>query len=195
MLNVAVSFAMKGHKGVFVTLEEPQFSLATKSMSIFDCRMRGKEKAFTASQFKLMMKQEKITDWPFWAEYREQIMPNLIFVDANTMSKSEDIAQPSDLYDPRTLDLFMDYFSGQIDFIFVDYIQLMSTGDYQAAAYANIKQVMQAVRYMCGQHPVAIIMGAQLNREAAKLDMIEWTPEMLREAADIEQGANMIVGM
>ena len=53
---------------------------------------------------------------------------------------------------------------------------------------------MQAVRYMCGQHDIALIMGAQLNRDASKVPMQDWQPEMLREAADIEQGANMIIG-
>ena len=195
MLNVAISFAVNGKKGIFVTLEEPEFSLATKSMSIFDCRMRGVELAHTASQFKFMMKRGQISEWPLWNDYRRDIMPNLIFIDANKMTKQEDIAQPNELYDPRILDMFMDYFQGKIEFAFVDYIQLMSTGEYHNNAYVNIKQVMQAVRYMCGQHPVSIIMGAQLNREAAKLDMTDWTPEMLREAADIEQGANMIIGM
>lgn len=195
MLNVAVSLCMQGKKGIFLTLEEAEFSLACKTMAIFDSYKRGYNSAYTANEFRFMMKTGKIKDWELLKEYKKTVVRNLIFVDANKHAKSEDAATPSSLYDPRCLDIFAssEFFSGKVEYILADYIQLMQTDDFQAAAYVNVKKVMQAVRYMCGQHDAAIIMGAQLNREAAKLDMVDWVPEMLREAADIEQGANMII--
>jgi len=195
MLNIAVSLAAQGKKGIFLTLEEPEYSLASKTMAIFDCMKRGVNNAYTANEFKFMLKTGKIVDWEFYNEYRNKIVANLIFVDANKHAKSKDSAMPSQLYDPRCLDAFASsqYFKGIIEYIIADYIQIMQVDELQVAAYANVKMVMQAIRYMCGQHNCAIIMGAQLNREAAKLEMIDWQPEMLREAADIEQGANMIL--
>jgi replicative DNA helicase len=195
MLNLSVSLSMKGHKGLFITLEEPEFSLAAKSMSIFDCYKQGKGDAQTANKFRYHLKTGKYKDWNNFKPYKKDIMRNLMIVDANKHSKSPDAAMPSSLYDPRCLSAFAEFYGDKLDFIMVDYVQLMSSGEYQQAAYVNIKNVMQSIRYMTGQHSCAIIMGAQLNREASKLDISEWQPEHLREAADIEQGANMILAV
>ena len=193
MLNIAVSLALKGHRGIFVTLEEPEFQLAAKTMAIYDCYMQGKEIATPYNDFKFMLKTGKIKNWKLLEQYQDQIVRNIIFVDANSHTQSIDCAQPNELYDPHAITEFAHYIDGELDFIIGDYIQLMQTGEYEVSPYVNIKKVMSSIRYMNGQHSAAIIMGAQFNREVTNLDIRDWEPEHLREAADIEQGTAMLI--
>jgi len=192
MLNVAVNLVLKGYSGVFLTLEEPEFSLASKTMALFDVHKSGTAHAKTTYEIKRMMKNGTLEQWEHLAEYRRTIARELVFVDANKQDQPEHCADPSNLYNPEWLDLFAQFFKN-LDFIIVDYVQLMSCGDYHESAYVNIKKVMQALRTMTGKHSGAIILGAQLNRQVSNMPFEEWQPEHLREAADIEQNANMII--
>lgn len=192
MLNLSVQFAMNGLKGLFITLEEPEFSLGAKTMAIYDCIKRNADEAQTTNQFKFALKTGQIDKWDLYEEYKLGILENLTIVDANKHATAKDIAAPSVLYDPRCLDEFAKHIP-DLDFIMVDYVQLMDAGKKHSNPYMNIKDIMQALRYMTGHHKAAIVLGAQVNREASRLHMSEWQPEHLREAADIEQNANMII--
>lgn len=194
MFNVAVELALQGKRGFFLSLEEPEVSICSKLMAIYDFKKKGIENAQTPNQFRYMLKNGKIDNWDLKADFEVDIMRRVLIVDANKHAASKEAASPSILFDPVALDAFTEQFKS-IDFVMADYIQLFGTGELTSNNVLNIKRVMQAVKNLCGRHPVAVIMAAQLNREAAKLDIREWTAEMLREGADIEHGANMIVGM
>ena len=195
LLNMAMRMARSGKKGIFITLEEPAYKLAVKSMAIYDHMHRpdGEGKNVTVKGITRLMRARKIHEWKYLGAYKTNIADNLKFVDANADMKSDNPAKPTYLYDANFMDWFCDRSPVKLDFIIVDYIQLMKSEDADGKqGYLQMKAVMQAVRFMCGQHDAAIIMGAQLNREVKGLDFMEWTPEHLREAADIEQGANQI---
>lgn len=90
--------------------------------------------------------------------------------------------------------------------VFVDYIQKISPRKPGSMIYADIKRSSALLLEQAVKRDVPIIMGAQLSRLAQKElarakdgqgdgDEVELSLDMLREAGDIEQDANVVLGL
>lgn len=203
MLNVSVRMAMAGKTGAFISLEEPVVKLYTKAMAIYECLEIGTDNAATANKMLQMVGKDGGRNWPLMQKFKKEVISRLKMIDGNSDALSETSADPSVLYDPAALSYVVQNENANrirnhkpvLDFLMVDYAQLMKAEDATDNGVMNIKRVMQSVRNLCGQNDLAVIMGAQLNRTADTIDFENWTPSMLREGADIEFTANQIVAM
>ena len=203
MLNVSVRMAMAGKTGAFISLEEPVVKLYTKAMAIYECLKIGPDEAMTANQALQMVGRDGGKNWALMKDFKREIISRLKLIDGNSDALSETSADPSVLYDPAALSYVVQNENAHriknnkpvLDFLMVDYAQLMKAEDATDNGAMNIKRVMQSVRNLCGQNDLAVIMGAQLNRTADAIDFEDWTPSMMREGADIEFTANQIVSM
>jgi replicative DNA helicase len=78
--------------------------------------------------------------------------------------------------------------------IFVDYIQKITvSGSPQWARYQEIKTVSQILLELAKTKNIPIIMGAQFGRPVSKKAKIKLSE--LRESGDIEQDANLVLGI
>lgn len=82
--------------------------------------------------------------------------------------------------------------------IFLDYIQLLQPNGTHTNDYREIKSIMSRLKELVAAR-VNLIAGAQLNRDAAtryanpRDEFLQTIPEQIREGADIEQAAELIL--
>lgn len=82
--------------------------------------------------------------------------------------------------------------------IFLDYIQLLQPNGTRTNDYREIKSIMSRLKKLVAAR-VNLIAGAQLNRDAATRytnpaeEFLQTIPEQIREGADIEQAAELIL--
>ncbi len=86
----------------------------------------------------------------------------------------------------------------QVGAVFVDYIQKVSPRQQSSQAsqrYLEVKKASQLLLEQAIQQEVAIILGAQLNR--ASTQTVDKKPRLegLRESGDLEQDANLVLGL
>ena len=79
--------------------------------------------------------------------------------------------------------------------IFIDYVQKLSTTEQTINRQQEIQKICQTLLHTSLNKKVkaSIILGAQVNREVKSLDT--FNAENMREAGDIEQDANIILGV
>jgi len=77
--------------------------------------------------------------------------------------------------------------------IIVDYIQRIPSGVSQSQRYLEVKHISALLLEQAVSQDVSIILGAQLSRQAGSGQ--EPKLEYLRESGDIEQDANLIIGV
>ena len=79
--------------------------------------------------------------------------------------------------------------------IFIDYVQKLNTEEERVNRQQEIQRICQTLLNTALDERVnaAIILGAQVNREVKSLDT--FTLDNMREAGDIEQDANLVLGI
>jgi replicative DNA helicase len=79
--------------------------------------------------------------------------------------------------------------------IFIDYVQKLNTEEERVNRQQEIQRICQTLLNTALDERVnaAIILGAQVNREVKSLDT--FTLDNMREAGDIEQDANLVLGV
>jgi replicative DNA helicase len=79
--------------------------------------------------------------------------------------------------------------------IFIDYVQKLSTTEQTINRQQEVQKICQTLLHTALNKKVkaSIILGAQVNREVKSLDT--FNAENMREAGDIEQDANIILGV
>jgi len=79
--------------------------------------------------------------------------------------------------------------------IFIDYVQKLNTEEERVNRQQEIQRICQSLLNTALDERVnaAIILGAQVNREVKSLDT--FTLDNMREAGDIEQDANLVLGI
>ena len=79
--------------------------------------------------------------------------------------------------------------------VFIDYVQKLRTEKKQDSRQQEIQRICQALLWTALDKRVgtSIILGAQANREVKSLDT--FTLDNMREAGDIEQDANLVLGV
>jgi len=77
--------------------------------------------------------------------------------------------------------------------VFVDYIQKIKIKGRYATRQVEIQKVSERVLEAAKKFSVPVIMGAQLGRDKERTDKVRL--DNLREAGDIEQDANLVLGL
>lgn len=79
--------------------------------------------------------------------------------------------------------------------IFIDYVQKLNTEEERVTRQQELQRICQALLNTALDRRVnaAIILGAQVNREVKSLDTFNL--DNMREAGDIEQDANLVLGV
>ncbi len=79
--------------------------------------------------------------------------------------------------------------------IFIDYVQKLNSAEEKFNRQQEVQKVCQTLLHTALNKEVeaSIILGAQVNREVKSLD--SFNAENMREAGDIEQDANIILGV
>jgi len=62
-------------------------------------------------------------------------------------------------------------------------------------SYQRMKAVMQACKNLAGGLGIAVVIGAQLQRSVASVDIWDWEPEHIRDGSDMEQAASLILAV
>lgn len=82
---------------------------------------------------------------------------------------------------------------GPVGAIFVDYIQKIPLRQPLQQRYLEIKRVSELLLQQAVQQDVPIVLGAQLGRKVGAVSKV--TLDNLRESGDIEQDANLVLGL
>ena len=79
--------------------------------------------------------------------------------------------------------------------VFIDYVQKLTTEEERANWQQEIQRICQALLWTALDKRVetSIILGAQVNRNVTSFE--ELTLDKMREAGDIEQDANLVLGI
>lgn len=79
--------------------------------------------------------------------------------------------------------------------IFIDYVQKLNTEEERVNRQQEVQRICQSILNTALDERVnaAIILGAQVNRDVKSLD--SFTLDNMREAGDIEQDANLVLGI
>lgn len=79
--------------------------------------------------------------------------------------------------------------------VFIDYVQKLTTEEERANRQQEIQRICQALLWTALNKKVetSIILGAQVNRNVTSFE--ELTLDKMREAGDIEQDANLVLGI
>ncbi len=197
MLNFAWRLVKNGYRGAFLSLEEPGVDLFAKTMAL--CSRAEFEEAAMWDDFNTCKKVlgRGFETWRHADKFKALLGDNLRFIDA-TRYIGGDILSPSRLQDPRFLNEFLKAARlrddrNVFDFIMIDYAQLMDTGENKQSLALMMKTVSHALRAVVGANPkTALIVGAQLNRQAAFIDFEDWQKEHIAEGSDLEKAANSV---
>jgi len=77
--------------------------------------------------------------------------------------------------------------------VFIDYIQKIKIKEKYITRQVELQKICQTILETANSHSIPIIMGAQLGRGQGYQDKVRL--DNLREAGDIEQDANMVIGL
>lgn len=197
MVDLATRLARSGSLGMYVTLEEPAFSINAKMMSNYSKRVQPNYSAMWLDYFSSL----KVINGTATAECADGFLKDIArrcrVIDANAQVKSEDIEKPTVLYYPQYISDLIKYRNHKadkpIDFVMIDFGQLLESGEGYDDSYRRIRTVMQALKNLSGSLGISVIVGAQMKRECMGVDIWDWEPEHLRDGSDMEQAANLIL--
>lgn len=201
MSNLAARLAMRKYNGFYLTLEEAAFQINARLMAAFS----SLDKPNYSMEWLRFHEAVKVIagkeEWDGFEKFNDIILSHCRVVDANKSVDLKKVYTPSILYEPQYLADIIGYrnqkCSKPLDFVFVDYVQLMQPNDRTGheRGYERVHAVMQALKNLCGQLGIAVILGAQLNRSVVGESVYDWEPESLREGADIEHSTTLMIGI
>ncbi len=200
MTNLAVRMAVSGYTGFFITLEEPGFSIRAKMLASYSCSQKAPVGMKQVTSWNAAQAIAGKFDVPFMKSFDKDVMLNLRIVDANQSVDFDKIASPTLMYQPQVIANLIKYRNSRsskpLDFVIIDFGQLMEAdGADNSNSYQRMKAVMQACKNLAGGLGIAVIVGAQMQRSCASVDIWDWQPEMIRDGSDMEQAASLILAV
>lgn len=177
---------------LFITLEEPEDSIFLR---ILGAHIANKESA-AAAKIKDLSWQMDNDNGIFNSTYYDSLSifaQRLRIADLHTIPNLDRVNIAVEI-----MQRFVDTYGARNSVICLDYIQLLRP-EYKSGDWRDFKDVMSELKkiYASG---TCLFAGAQLNREAARYttedsakEFLGTRCEQLREAADIEQAAEMII--
>ena len=198
LLNLAFNLRANNYKGIFLTLEEPASDLFAKTMSLFTRRLIECDEPQNFYECKKSL-GIGFSSWKWKDQFKAHMkVDGLRFLDGTRQGTKDDPLSPTMLQDPRFLKDVLNVakdMGDKLDFIIIDYVQLMDAGNGFESTARNMKEVMQIIRYIVGNFSAAIIIGAQMSRQVAFLPFNEWQKEHLADGSEIEKSSNMIIAL
>lgn len=197
MVDLAVRLAMRGHVGLYVTLEEPAFAINAKMLASYSAH----EKPNYSAQWVTTKEAVNIIAGEQESEaqtgFEKHVLRRVRVIDANKTVKTEEVEAPTVLYYPQFIADLIQYRNAKadkpLDFVFIDFGQLLESLDGHQSSFERIRAVMQALKNLAGSMGLAIILGAQMKRECFGLKIWDWEPELIRDGSDMEQAASLII--
>ena len=202
LVNIIRRMAMQKANGFLITLEEPEHDLRAKLLACYsrELNINYQYNAITVDRAVQLLAgfvptEQEITEV---TAFEKDIIARCRIIDANQAFDIDKVAQPTIMYDPQFIaDIIKFRNVGKkhpLDYVVVDFGQLMESEDTDNAnSYQRMKAVMQACKNMAGGLGIAVIAGAQMHRQVAKLPIWEWEPEHIRDGSDMEQAASLIL--
>lgn len=197
MVDLAVRLAMRGKLGLYVTLEEPAFAINAKMLASYSAHSRPNYSAtwLTVREAVDIIAGEQESEYQ--DGFAKNVLRNVRAIDANKTVESEKIEKPTILYYPQRIADLIEFRNKQsempLDFVFIDFGQLLESLEGYSSSYERIRSVMQALKNIAGSTGLAVVIGAQMKRECFGLKIWDWEPELIRDGSDMEQAANMII--
>lgn len=200
MADMSRRLVDSGAKGFFVTLEEPAHAIYAKLLASFSMSKHVNHSMESVTVHEAQEAIAGVSKCNDMDGFKKHIVNALRVVDANKSVDLEHIETPSVMYQPQFIADLIKYrnikSTKPLDFVVIDFGQLMETMDADnSSSYLRLKAVMQAMKNLCGQLGIAVIMGAQLQRACAGVSVWDWEPEMIRDGSDIEQAASLIIAI
>jgi len=193
--NMAVRFATNGKTGLYVTLEEADFAINAKMLAAYSSytnRQYSANRLTTGDAFKVISGEKQHEDM---AGYREKVMSRCRVIDANKQFDKDNIASPTLLYQVQYIADLLEFVKSdgtQLDFVIIDFGQLLEGSEPTESSYQRMKSVMQGLKNLAGTG-IAVCIGAQLKREVASEWLFDIQPESIRDGSDVEQACSMIL--
>jgi len=197
MTNLANRMAMDGASGLFITLEEPRYSIRGKMLASFTKEKNKKYSMNALTPWQAMKANSGKQECPVLEEFNKKIMRKVRVVDANR-SVPKHSETPGIFYQPQYIGDLIKYRNSKsqapLDFVIIDFGQLMETLDSDNSnSYQRMKGVMQACKNLSGSLGIAVVIGAQLQRQCAAINIWDFEPEHIRDGSDMEQAASLIL--
>ena len=198
MTNLAVRLPLAGAVGMYVTLEEPAFSITAKMLASYSRTVNASHSMQAINNHEALKAIAGDLDCRDMDGFRKDVLKKCRPIDANKTVDTSKIETATVLYQPQYItDLiqYRDKKTGRpLDFVIIDFGQLLECSNGETNSYIRMKSVMMALKNLAGSG-IAVIIGAQMKRESAPLWIWDWEPEMIRDGSDMEQAASMIIAV
>ena len=199
MSNLAVKVALGGATGMYVTLEEPAHAINTKMLASFSAHRRPNYSAEWLDNWKASGIIAGIEKHDIQQDFAKSIVRRCRVIDANASVDLEKVESPTVLYYPQYITDLIQYRNAKaakpLDFVMVDFGQLLESMEGYQSSFERIRAVMQALKNLAGRLGIAVIIGAQMKRECMGLSIWDWEPELIRDGSDLEQAANLVIAI
>jgi len=198
MTNLAVRMSMSDAFGLFVTLEEPAFSITAKMLAAYSSWKNPNHslEGLTNSEA-LKVIAQKATHKDLEG-FRKAVLSRCRTVDANGLADREDIESATVLYNPQYITDLINYrdsrSSRKLDYVLIDFGQLLESSVDNSNSYQRMKGVMMALKNLAGSG-VAVVAGFQMKREVIGFNIWDWEPEQIRDGSDAEQACSMLIAV
>ena len=196
LANFALRLIEKGHQGVFISLEEPDFEIMAKMISAYSVMKNVNYSTSWANRETALAVDRGDLPHGIEKEFYENIDPKILIADATKQINEADIASPAELFYPQVImDMIRwhrDERNGHVDFVMIDYVQLLETDPPSRSSADRMRTVMTFVKNLAALG-VAVIISAQMKRECALIDFKDWVPEQLRDGSDLEQSLALML--
>lgn len=198
MTNLAVRLPLAGAIGMYVTLEEPAFSITAKMLAAYSRTVNQNYSMQATNSWEALKTIAQKTECREMEDFKKKILRKCRPIDANKMVDNKKIETPTVLYQPQYITDLINYRnqkSGRkLDFVIIDFGQLLECSSGESNSYLRMKSVMMALKNLAGSG-IAVIIGGQMKRECFGMWIWDWEPELIRDGSDMEQAATMIVAV
>lgn len=172
-LNCAAQFAKAGYKGIVFSLEMPKMEVMSRMLSA-GARVDYSEitrRQLSATNFQTVHKFMEQYPW----------LNSHIMIDDQVDHTVESIAHAARAQKRKGL-----------DFIFVDYIQLLNSAGKTESRYQELGVMSKMLKQLARKLDIAVLVAAQLNREPEKQNRLPGLSD-LRESGNLEADADAVL--
>lgn len=199
MVNLATRLALRGNVGMYVTLEEPAYAITSKMLSCFSVHRNPNHSTNWIDHNRAKGIVGGVEEHGCMDDFIKGIIRRCRVVDANKSVNLEHVESPTVLYYPQYIANLIKYRNSKsdkpLDFVLIDFGQLLESMDGAISSFERIRSVMQALKNLAGSLGIAVIIGAQMKRECYGLKIWDWEPELIRDGSDMEQAASLIIAI
>jgi len=172
LTNIAAYAAGNGHKGILFSVEMGRMEITSRIMAAGATAEYGQitRRSMTdVTRGRVAAFASDASGMPLWISDQAALTIEQITAEARKLKAS-----------------------GGLDFVAVDYAQLLKPSDSRATRERQIAMISWGLKTLSNQLDVAVITACQLNRGASKEDRPPTIAE-LRESGSLEQDADVVI--